>query len=216
MSRQSIVAIENRKRLLPWSLYLAMVLVFMQNENSKKLMESFKLYDEEFSQKYFKKEWLRMATEKQIITIEEIHKELDLVQGCINRMAQNSFMIKGWGFTIVTALVALTAEKINWIIISGIGVFILLCFWCLDAFFLKTEKLYRFKYEWIIDERPKGNRKFLYDLNPYNKGTWKTSRKAPKIGQVMFSKPFTLLLFYGSPFIIGLVVIVLCVLGVIS
>ena len=48
MSRQSIVAIENRKRPLPWSLYLAMVLVFMQNDDSKKLMESFNLYDEEF------------------------------------------------------------------------------------------------------------------------------------------------------------------------
>ena len=51
MSRQSIVAIENEKRPLPWSLYLAMVLVFMQNENSKKLMESFELYDEAFLQK---------------------------------------------------------------------------------------------------------------------------------------------------------------------
>jgi len=51
MSRQSIVAIENGKRPVPWSLYLAMVLVFMQNDNSKKLMESFELYDEEFIQK---------------------------------------------------------------------------------------------------------------------------------------------------------------------
>ena len=48
MSRQTIVAIENDKRPLPWSLYLAMVLVFLQNEDSKKLMESFDLYDEEF------------------------------------------------------------------------------------------------------------------------------------------------------------------------
>ena len=50
MSRQSIVAIENGKRPLPWSLYLAMVLVFMQNDSSKVLMESFNLYDEEFLQ----------------------------------------------------------------------------------------------------------------------------------------------------------------------
>lgn len=27
--------------------------------------------------------------------IEELHKEIDLVQGCINRMAQNSFTSKG-------------------------------------------------------------------------------------------------------------------------
>ena len=48
MSRQTIVAIEDEKRPFPWSLYLAMVLVFMQNEDSKKLLESFQLYDPKF------------------------------------------------------------------------------------------------------------------------------------------------------------------------
>lgn len=30
------------------------------------------------------------------VSIEEIHKEIDLIQSCITRMAQNSFMIKGY------------------------------------------------------------------------------------------------------------------------
>jgi len=34
--------------------------------------------------------------EEMKMEIEELHKEIDLVQGCINRMAQNSFHIKGW------------------------------------------------------------------------------------------------------------------------
>jgi len=72
----------------------------------------------------------------QTVSVEEIHKEIDLIQGCITRMAQNSFMIKGWGFTLVAALVALTAEKIGWAVICGVGIFILACFWCLDAFFV--------------------------------------------------------------------------------
>jgi len=63
---------------------------------------------------------------KTAVTTEEFHKELDLIQGCITRMAQNSFMIKGWGFTLVAALAALMADKVNLYIISGIGVFILL------------------------------------------------------------------------------------------
>lgn len=29
------------------------------------------------------------------ILLEEIHKEIDLIQSCISRMAQNSFMVKG-------------------------------------------------------------------------------------------------------------------------
>ena len=52
MSRQTIVAIENKKRPLPWSLYLAIVFVFTHNESTKKLLESFELYDERFIKKY--------------------------------------------------------------------------------------------------------------------------------------------------------------------
>ena len=146
---------------------------------------------------------------KQVVTTEELHKELDLVQDCITRMAQNSFMIKRWAFTLVAALIALTAEKISLPSLCGIGIFILGTFWCLDAFFLKTEKLYRFKYEWIIEQRPRGNRNDLYDLNPNNNKMWKADRKNPSVFQVMFSKPCTLLLFYGSPILVCAVIVVL-------
>ena len=37
-----------------------------------------------------------MSRDDKKISIEEIHKEIDLIQSCITRMAQNSFMIKGW------------------------------------------------------------------------------------------------------------------------
>jgi DNA-binding XRE family transcriptional regulator len=51
VTRPTIMNIETKKRPLQFHLYLAMVLVFMQNEDSKKLLESFNLYDEEFLQK---------------------------------------------------------------------------------------------------------------------------------------------------------------------
>jgi len=142
-------------------------------------------------------------------SIEEFHKEIDLIQACISRMAQNSFMIKGWAFMLVTAFIALTAEKLNLYVLCGVGIFILLMFWCLDAFFLKMEKLYRFKYEWVIAERPKGNREYLYDLNPYQDKTWMAGRKLPSVISMMFSKPHTLLMLYGCPIIIGVVTIIL-------
>jgi len=143
--------------------------------------------------------------------IEEFHKEIDLIQACISRMAQNSFMIKGWAFTLVAAFAALTAEKLNLYVLCGVGIFILLVFWFLDAFFLKMEKLYRFKYEWVIAERPKGNREFFYDLNPYQSKTWMAGRKEPSEISVMFSKPHTLLMFYGCPILIGVAAIILMV-----
>ena len=53
MSRQIIVAIENRKHPLSWSLYLAIVCVFQQYEESKILLDSFNLFDSEFVRNVF-------------------------------------------------------------------------------------------------------------------------------------------------------------------
>ena len=143
------------------------------------------------------------------VSLEELHKEIDLIQACISRMAQNSFMIKGWAFTLVAAISALTAGKLNLYALCAIGIFILAVFWCLDAFFLKIERFYRYKYEWVIEERAKGNREYLYDLRPDRKETWKIGKKTPSIISVMFAKPYTLLMFYGSPIFIGIVLIIL-------
>jgi Predicted transcriptional regulators len=45
ITRQSMMAIETGKRSLQWSTYLALVLVFQQNKESRKLLESFSLFD---------------------------------------------------------------------------------------------------------------------------------------------------------------------------
>lgn len=37
---------------------------------------------------------------------EILHKELDLIQACITRMAQNSFTIKGWYFALIIVISA--------------------------------------------------------------------------------------------------------------
>ncbi|GKX32355.1 hypothetical protein SH1V18_48350 [Vallitalea longa] len=36
--------------------------------------------------------------------LNEMHKELDLIQGCVNRMASNSFHIKGWAIGLISSL----------------------------------------------------------------------------------------------------------------
>jgi len=47
VTRQTIVDIENHKRVLPWSLYLAFVLVFQQYMDSKILLDRLELFDGE-------------------------------------------------------------------------------------------------------------------------------------------------------------------------
>lgn len=126
---------------------------------------------------------------------EILEKEIDLIQACINRMAQNSFIIKGWTITLITVILALLPEKIDIRLLCAIVIVATVCFWYLDAFFLRTERLYRWKYEWVIANRPKSE-EYCYDLNPYNEKMWlpdkdDKQRKAPTIPRIMFTKTLT-------------------------
>ena len=121
-------------------------------------------------------------------------KHLEFIQNAINRIANNSFIIKGWCITLVVALIALLEkENINkdYIPFSFIP---LLFFWFLDAFFLKTERQYRRLY---ADVSKKGKKEidFSMDITPYKEC----------YGEALFSR--TLLPFYLS--LMGIVLVII-------
>ena len=93
-------------------------------------------------------------------------KHLEFIQNAINRMANNSFIIKGWCITLAVALIALLEKKdINkcYIVFSFLP---LLFFWFLDAFYLKTERQYRRLYT-DISKKGKKEIDFSMDITPY-------------------------------------------------
>ena len=102
-----------------------------------------------------------------------LEKEIDLIQACINRMAQNSFMVKGWMISLIAVMVALLPEKLGLDIkvLCIVAFAVTICFWYLDGYFLKTEQLYRWKYAWVIKNRP-NTLEYVYDLDPHNSKTW--------------------------------------------
>lgn len=73
---------------------------------------------------------------------------LGFIQGAINRMGNNSFLLKGWTITIIAALFALSAKdtKVEFIYITYLPTFV---FWVLDAYFLHYERLFRKLYDQI-------------------------------------------------------------------
>ncbi|WP_238881607.1 hypothetical protein [Clostridium sp. YIM B02551] len=73
-------------------------------------------------------------------------KHLELIQGIISRMANNSFLLKGWAITLVAAMFALAAKDSNnkYIILTYFPV---LMFWILDSYFLSQETYFRKYYE---------------------------------------------------------------------
>lgn len=122
---------------------------------------------------------------------EIMEKEIDLLQACINRMAQNSFLIKGWMISLVAVIIALLPEKIGVDIrvLCVVAFVVTICFWYLDAFFLRMETLYRWKYSWVIENR-QSTLDFAYDLNPHNDKTWVGGSIEPNILKIMFSQTF--------------------------
>lgn len=122
-------------------------------------------------------------------------KEIDLIEDCIKRMASNSFLLKGWAVTVISALIGLTAKTDNWKFGSIITILVCLSFWYLDATYLKLERLYKRKYNWVIKNRP-ANKEYAFNLNPSEKNMWLiTEKKNIHTIRVMFSR--TLLPLYA-------------------
>ena len=138
---------------------------------------------------------------------EILHKEIDIIQECIKRMADCSFKLKGWYISLVTlALTLLIGQGCKLAIVALFLFVVTTVFWGMDGFFLKTETLYRWKYEWVIDARQNDNMENLYDLNPYNKKMWKDAdKKNSCIMKYMLSK--TLCPLYGTVWMIAVGII---------
>lgn len=114
---------------------------------------------------------------------------LGFIQGVINRMGNNSFLVKGFAITLISALVATTDNKSYFIFIPAI------LFWWLDTYYIYQEKLFRKLYEKVI--------KGIEPDNSFSMDTQKYTNEVPHFFRVMMSK--TLLIFYGSLLILILI-----------
>lgn len=77
-------------------------------------------------------------------------KHLDYIQGVINRLNSNSFLIKGWTITLTSALFAASAT-LNNPAISLIAIFPILLFWILDSIYISNERCYISLYEAVTN-----------------------------------------------------------------
>lgn len=75
-------------------------------------------------------------------------KHLELIQGVVNRLSTNSFLLKGWSVVLVSALFALSAGGSNPAFVF-LAYFPASVFWGLDGYFLWEEKKFRKLYEHV-------------------------------------------------------------------
>ena len=73
-------------------------------------------------------------------------KHLDLIQGVINRLSTNSFLLKGWSVVLTSAFFALSAptQQINFIYLAFVPATIFLG---LDGYYLWKERQFRDLYD---------------------------------------------------------------------
>lgn len=76
-------------------------------------------------------------------------KHLEIIQNVINRMASNSFSLKGWSVTLLTGILALSGQHTDkmYFILAYLPI---LMFWGLDSYYLLQERLYRSLYNKVL------------------------------------------------------------------
>lgn len=127
-------------------------------------------------------------------------KQLDIIQMVINRMANNSFLLKGWTVTLVAATLLLKGSDIHILI----AIIPLITFWALDSYFLWQEKLFRKLFDWTVKNRNRVEEyKFSLDVKRFKK-------ESTCYLQTVFSS--TLFLFYGSILLLIVIYILVVVI----
>lgn len=125
-------------------------------------------------------------------------KHLEMLQQVISRMASNSFLVKGWSVTLLSAILVLTTKDkvyvLGWVAVIPVAVF-----WLLDGFFLRQERLFRKLYD-RYRSQPQDT------PTDFNMDTSIVSNEVDPWGKVTFSK--TLRMFHGGlAIVLGIVLL---------
>lgn len=78
-------------------------------------------------------------------------KHLEMIEAIIERMAKNSFQLKGWTMTLITIAGAVSAQGSDkrFILLAFIPI---IGFWILDSFYLQQERKYKQLYKNVAEK----------------------------------------------------------------
>jgi len=125
-------------------------------------------------------------------------KHLEFVQATISRFNSNSFLIKSWAITLVSALFALAAKDANQLYVFIVYISVP-CFWFLDAYYLSLERQYRCLYTTVSQTAPE-NVDFSMNASGFCTGrnTWPSCLITPTmlLYALLASLPILLLVIF--------------------
>lgn len=76
-------------------------------------------------------------------------KHLEFILDVIERLARNSFLLKGWSITLVAACFLLAVRGADHSLALFVALLPSLTFWGLDAYYLRQERMYRRLYDHV-------------------------------------------------------------------
>jgi len=137
---------------------------------------------------------------------ENKRKHLQMTQDIIARMGSNSFLLKGWSISLVTAIVgfALTSDlDKDRVSLLTIAAFLITMFWLLDAYYLSQERGYRKLYS-IIADKNEVDINFLLSNKGNNTGynSWSAALISPIF--LVFYAPALFLLLITIGHLVGI------------
>lgn len=129
--------------------------------------------------------------------MENKQSHLEMIQGVVNRLSHNSFLLKGWSVILVSAMFALAAKDTK-VVFIYLAYFPAISFWGLDGYFLHQERLFRALYD---------NVRSLDENNiDFSMNTSIVKEKVAPWSAVTLSK--TLIVFHGV--VLSTIILVMC------
>jgi hypothetical protein len=130
-------------------------------------------------------------------------KHLEMLQGVIARLGNDSFLIKGWAVTVFGVFLGFAVDTKQWEL--GVASAVpTLFFWALDTYFLRAERLFRVLYEAVREQSAGTEPFFMSATSP----SFVARLTGPRADAASACKTFwrpTLSGFYGALVVCGLV-----------
>jgi hypothetical protein len=134
------------------------------------------------------------VTNDQALLKGAVIKHLEFIQAIVARLANSSFLLKGWALTVAGVFYGLATRGANWTV-AAIGLMPVVIFWCLDGYFLRQERLFRSLYDRV--------RRQDMEVEPFSMNTKICAGDVSSWARTLVSR--TLWPFYGPIFIIGVI-----------
>lgn len=133
---------------------------------------------------------------------EQVIKHLEMIQGVVNRLGHDSFLLKGWSMTVLIAgiiLISRSELQFEWIVLAFL--IPVVGFWILDGYFLWQERLFREAYDEIRKQETTD-----FAMNPMK------HQKKAKMSWFLSMFSITLNIFYGIEvlFVFGVFCVLKC------